>query len=52
MAYITECAGGVSSDGSQSILDVEATELHQRVPVHLGNESMIDTLESTLAAHE
>ncbi len=52
MAYITECAGGVSSDGSQSILDVEATELHQRVPVHLGNEQLIDTLESTLAAHE
>ena len=49
MAYITECAGGASSDGSQSILDVEATELHQRVPVHLGNESMIDRVEAHLA---
>ena len=52
MAYITECAGGASSDGSQSILDVEATELHQRVPVHLGNDAMIERLEATLAAHE
>ncbi|MFB6293160.1 MAG: class 1 fructose-bisphosphatase [Halonotius sp.] len=49
MAYITECAGGASSDGSQSILDVEATELHQRVPVHLGNEELIDRVEAHLA---
>lgn len=50
MAYITECAGGGSSDGSQSILDVEATEFHQRVPVHLGNEQLIDRVETHLAA--
>ncbi|ESS10100.1 MAG: fructose-1,6-bisphosphatase [uncultured archaeon A07HN63] len=49
MAYITECAGGVSSDGGQSILEVEATGLHQRVPVHLGNEQLIDRVETHLA---
>ena len=49
MGYIIECAGGVSSDGSQSILDVEATDLHQRVPVHLGNEELIDRVEAHLA---
>ncbi|ATW89935.1 fructose-1,6-bisphosphatase I [Halohasta litchfieldiae] len=48
MAYIIECAGGASSDGTQSILDVEATEVHQRVPVHLGNEQLIDRVEAHL----
>ena len=52
MAYIMESAGGASSDGEQSILDVAPERFHQRVPVHLGNESMVDQLESTLAAHE
>lgn len=52
MAYIVESAGGVSSDGEQSLLDVEPERLHQRVPVHLGNESMIEPLEATLAAHD
>ncbi|WP_327053419.1 class 1 fructose-bisphosphatase [Halomicrococcus gelatinilyticus] len=49
MAYIVESAGGRSSDGGQSLLDVEPTGLHQRVPVHLGNEELVDRLEATLA---
>jgi len=49
MAYIVESAGGRSSDGAQSLLDVEPTGLHQRVPVHLGNEDLVDRLEATLA---
>ena len=52
MAYIVECAGGVSSDGTQSILEVEPERFHQRVPVHLGNEELIDTVEAKLAAHD
>ena len=48
-AHIMETAGGASSDGSQSILDVVKTdEIHARVPVHLGNQQLIDTLEATL----
>lgn len=49
IGYIIECAGGRSSDGTRSLLDVEPTELHQRVPVHVGNEALIDRLESALA---
>ena len=49
MAYIVESAGGRSSDGVGSLLDVEPTDLHQRVPVHLGNEDLVDRLEATLA---
>ncbi|PSQ16851.1 fructose-bisphosphatase class I [Halobacteriales archaeon QS_8_69_26] len=48
MAYVVESAGGASSDGAQSLLDVEPEGLHQRVPVHLGNEALIDRLERAL----
>ncbi|QKY21190.1 fructose-1,6-bisphosphatase [Halolamina sp. CBA1230] len=49
IAKIIEAAGGASSDGEQSLLSVEPTELHQRVPVHVGNEEYIDRLEAALA---
>ena len=49
MAYIVETAGGRSSTGTGSILDVEPTDLHQRVPVHLGNTELIDRLEDHLS---
>jgi fructose-1,6-bisphosphatase I len=49
IAKIIETAGGASSDGQRSLLDVTPTELHQRVPVHVGNESYIARLEAALA---
>jgi len=48
VGYVIESAGGRSSDGTGSVLDVEATDLHQRSPVYLGNAGLIDRLESTL----
>ena len=48
MAYIIETAGGASTNGEKSILDVEAEEIHQRVPFHVGDEDLIDRLESRL----
>ncbi|WP_435147364.1 class 1 fructose-bisphosphatase [Halobaculum sp. P14] len=48
MGYIVEAAGGRSSDGTRSLLDVDADDLHQRVPVHLGNADLVDRLESRL----
>jgi len=48
IGYIVECAGGRSSDGEGSLLAVEPTGLHQRVPVHVGNAELIDRLEGAL----
>jgi fructose-1,6-bisphosphatase I len=48
VGYVVECAGGRSSDGERSLLDVAPEDLHDRTPVHLGNASLIDRLESTL----
>jgi fructose-1,6-bisphosphatase I len=48
LAYLVEAAGGASSDGSQSLLDVEPAEIHARTPTFLGNESLIQRLEDGL----
>ncbi|ELY52354.1 class 1 fructose-bisphosphatase [Natronococcus jeotgali] len=48
IAYLVEAAGGSSSDGTQSILEVEPDDLHDRVPVHVGNDELIDRLEDAL----
>jgi len=48
VAMVMEEAGGASSDGTKSILDLEPTELHQRTPLYLGNKHIIERIE---AAH-
>lgn len=48
IGFIVESAGGRSSDGSRSLLDLEPTDLHQRVPVHVGNTELVEQLEATL----
>jgi fructose-1,6-bisphosphatase I len=49
LAFIAEQAGGGSSDGRQSILDVVPSALHQRTPVYLGSREWIDLAEQYLA---
>lgn len=45
MSFLIHQAGGQSSDGSKSILEVKPTELHQRCPIFIGNKHLIETLE-------
>jgi len=47
-AYIVEMAGGKATNGKQRILDVQPTELHQRIPLFIGSKSMMEELESCL----
>lgn len=42
MAFIAEQAGGAASTGSERILEVKPTELHQRVPLFIGSKNMVD----------
>lgn len=44
MAMIVEQAGGAASTGRQRILDIEPSELHQRVPVILGTRTEVERL--------
>jgi fructose-1,6-bisphosphatase I len=52
VAMVIEEAGGASSDGTKSILDVEPTELHQRTPVYLGSKDLIAATEAALGSEE
>jgi fructose-1,6-bisphosphatase I len=42
MAFIVEQAGGSATDGTQRILDIQPTALHQRIGVVLGSKSEVD----------
>lgn len=42
MSFLVEQAGGMSSTGRLDIMDVESTDLHQRVPVILGSKSEVE----------
>ncbi len=46
MAFICEQAGGKASDGFTNILDIEPTELHQRVPFYCGSTELVEKAES------
>ncbi len=45
IAFIAEQAGGKASDGFQRVMDIQPTELHQRVPFFCGNKEMVEKAE-------
>ena len=45
MAFIAEQANGKASDGFTRILDIQPTELHQRVSFICGSKSMVEKAE-------
>lgn len=48
MSFLVEHAGGLSSDGVKSVLEIEPTELHQRVPIFIGSKNMVEEALSFL----
>jgi fructose-1,6-bisphosphatase I len=51
LAFICEQAGGAAIDGKTRLLDVQPTELHQRVPLFMGSKSDVDLALQTFAHH-
>ncbi|HVZ56229.1 MAG TPA: class 1 fructose-bisphosphatase [Chitinophagaceae bacterium] len=47
-AFITEVAGGLATDGSRRILEVQPASLHQRSPFFVGSREMMEELASCL----
>jgi fructose-1,6-bisphosphatase I len=45
LAFVVEQAGGKASDGKNRIMEVQPTELHQRIPFFCGSKNMVDKLE-------
>ena len=51
MAFIAEQAGGKASDGKRRIMDIDPTELHQRVPFYCGSKNMVSKAEEFIARY-
>jgi fructose-1,6-bisphosphatase I len=48
LAFLIEEAGGYASDGHRSIRAIVPQDLHQRVPVFIGNRSLVEKAEEFL----
>jgi fructose-1,6-bisphosphatase I len=48
LAFIAEQAGGAATDGKQRILDIKATELHERVPLFIGCKADVEKATAIL----
>ena len=45
LAFVIEQAGGLASIGKERIMDIQATELHQKVPLIIGSKEDVLTYE-------
>jgi len=52
MSFIVEQAGGAATTGTQRIMEVQPTGLHQRVPVFLGSKNEVERVTSYHAEGE
>lgn len=52
LAFIAEQAGGYASDGTQPILDIKPTSLHQRTPLYIGNMDIVKKAEELIRKHD
>ncbi|HEU4496914.1 MAG TPA: class 1 fructose-bisphosphatase [Flavobacterium sp.] len=50
MAFIAEQAGGRASDGFRRIMEIQPSELHQRVPFFCGSYNMVEKAEEFMKA--
>lgn len=42
LAFIAEQAGGMATDGQRRVMEIQPTELHQRVPLFIGSPEMVN----------
>lgn len=52
LAFVTEQAGGYASDGRQPILDIVPQSLHQRTPLYIGNQVLVEKAEEFIARYD
>ncbi|KAI9611626.1 hypothetical protein H4Q26_008581 [Puccinia striiformis f. sp. tritici PST-130] len=46
MAFLTEQAGGTATTGTERVLDVIPTDIHQRIPIFLGSSDDVEDCKS------
>jgi fructose-1,6-bisphosphatase I len=52
LAFIAEQAGGRGSDGVNNILDIKPIELHQRIPLFIGNLDLVEKAEAYIREYD
>jgi fructose-1,6-bisphosphatase I len=52
LGFLAEQAGGYASTGRQSILDVQPSTLHQRVPVFIGDRYLVKKAEEFIKQYD
>ncbi|NER09662.1 D-fructose 1,6-bisphosphatase [Muriicola jejuensis] len=52
MAFLAEQARGKASDGFRRIMEIQPTELHQRIPFFCGSRKMVEKAEEFMAAQK
>jgi fructose-1,6-bisphosphatase I len=52
LAFIAEQAGGYASTGQMNVLDVQPTQLHQRVPLFIGNRDLVEKAEEYIRKYD
>ncbi len=46
LSFLIERAGGIATNGKRRVLDIEPTDLHQRIPFFIGSPKMVNELLS------
>lgn len=52
LSFLVEQAGGYGSDGIGSVLDIQPHNLHQRVPLFIGNRDLVERAEDFIRKHD
>ncbi|MBN1963972.1 MAG: class 1 fructose-bisphosphatase [Anaerolineae bacterium] len=52
LGFIAAQAGGYASDGLGDVLDLQPTNLHQRVPLYIGSRALVERAEAFLREHD
>jgi fructose-1,6-bisphosphatase len=52
MAFLMEQAGGLATTRRQRIMDIVPTQLHQRVPIVIGNRREVERYEELVREHD
>ena len=52
LAFIVEQAGGTATNGKRRIMELQPSELHERVPCFIGSPKMVDTAHAFLRKYE
>ena len=47
MALLISQAGGLATTGDEDLMELVPTELHQRVPLLIGNKEMVNLYKET-----